>query len=370
MSQNAVSSGSGAQAELVRRPVRIVDCDVHPEFKNRDEFVGYLAEPWRRMRLPWEGRRVVVAPDGGRRADSHPPGGGPSASDPAFLEKQLFGDAGVDIAILIPISLYPWGFHPGSPEEEAAISAAFNEWQADTWLSRYNGHGRYRGSILLPVHNPAAAAAEVEKWAGHPYFVQVLVPHLAPVAFGHPSYDPVWAATARHGLPVAVHVASGPGDQIGSPVGVLRHFIEFKSVIYPMASATHLASMLANRTFDRHEGLRLVLVEGGISWAYALVSRLNSLLTTAGTSVAELLQDRVYFTTQPIEEPADPALLVDVIAKLGPSQLLFSTDYPHFDFDDPKRALASIPKAWHEAIFAGNARALYRLPADLTLPAA
>jgi uncharacterized protein len=358
-----------AQTQTATRPVRIVDCDVHPELKSRDEFLAYLAEPWRSMKLPWEGRRVVVAPDGGRRADALPPGGGPSASDPAFMEQQLFGDAGVDIAVMIPISLYPWGFHPGSPEEEAAISAAYNEWQADTWIGKYNWHGRYRSSILLPVHNPTAARAEIEKWAGHPYFVQALVPHIAPNAFGHPTYDIVWEAAARHGLPIAVHVASGPGDNIASPVGVLRHFIEFKSVTYPMASAAHLLSMLANGTFERHEGLKLVLVEGGISWAYALVSRLNHLLQPAGASVAGALKDRVFFTTQPIEEPADPSMLVDVIAKLGPTQLLFSTDYPHFDFDDPKRALAAIPKTWHEAILAGNARALYSLPAELAVPA-
>ncbi len=363
-------SSSTAPATAVRRPVRIVDCDVHPQFRSPEEFLSYLPEPYRRSKLPWSGRAVVAAPDGGRRADAAPPSGYPTASDPEFLEQQLFEEAGVDIAIMIPVNQYAYGFRPGAPDDDAAITSAINQWLADTWLSKYNRHERYRGSLLIPVHNPEAAVAEIEKWSGHPYFVQLLVPHLAPAALGHPMFDPVWAAAARRGLPIAVHVAVGPGERVGSPVGVLRHFIEFKSVMYPMSVATHMASMLANHTFERHEGLKLVLVEGGVSWAYGLVSRLNALTSgNGGGSVADRLRDRVYFTTQPIEEPPDPSLLARVFERLGVSQILFSTDYPHFDFDDPKRALAPIPKAWHEEILGGNARRVYGLPSEIPVSA-
>ena len=35
--------------------------------------------------------------------------------------------------------------------------------------------------------------------------------------------------------------------------------------------------------------------------------------------------------------------------------LLFSSDYPHWDFDDPRRALKDLPKAIHSRVFAENA---------------
>ena len=39
---------------------------------------------------------------------------------------------------------------------------------------------------------------------------------------------------------------------------------------------------------------------------------------------------------------------------------MFSTDYPHWDFDDPKWAFkVQLPEATREAIFRGNAKALY-----------
>jgi predicted TIM-barrel fold metal-dependent hydrolase len=42
--------------------------------------------------------------------------------------------------------------------------------------------------------------------------------------------------------------------------------------------------------------------------------------------------------------------------------LMFSSDYPHWDFDSPDRAFPKLPPALREAIFSGNARALYGLP--------
>lgn len=44
--------------------------------------------------------------------------------------------------------------------------------------------------------------------------------------------------------------------------------------------------------------------------------------------------------------------------------ILFATDYPHWDFDAPDRALpTSLPADVRDAIFARNARRLYRLTA-------
>ena len=46
----------------------------------------------------------------------------------------------------------------------------------------------------------------------------------------------------------------------------------------------------------------------------------------------------------------------------GTDRMMFSTDYPHWDFDDPRRALrVKLPAEARAQIFGGNAMALYGL---------
>jgi uncharacterized protein len=48
--------------------------------------------------------------------------------------------------------------------------------------------------------------------------------------------------------------------------------------------------------------------------------------------------------------------------------LLFATDYPHWDFDNP--LFLPVPDEWKESILDGNARRWYRLPAKIPAAAA
>jgi predicted TIM-barrel fold metal-dependent hydrolase len=41
--------------------------------------------------------------------------------------------------------------------------------------------------------------------------------------------------------------------------------------------------------------------------------------------------------------------------------LMFSSDYPHWDFDSPTRAFPALPEPLREAIFSDNARSFYNL---------
>jgi predicted TIM-barrel fold metal-dependent hydrolase len=48
---------------------------------------------------------------------------------------------------------------------------------------------------------------------------------------------------------------------------------------------------------------------------------------------------------------------------IGWDRLLFSSDYPHWDFDDPFRALpAGLAPDRRRQILTANARTVYRLP--------
>ena len=40
-------------------------------------------------------------------------------------------------------------------------------------------------------------------------------------------------------------------------------------------------------------------------------------------------------STQPMEEAEDPDHVIDVMEWIGWDKILFASDYPHWDFDDP-----------------------------------
>ena len=63
-----------------------------------------------------------------------------------------------------------------------------------------------------------------------------------------------------------------------------------------------------------------------------------------------------------MEETENPDHLIEVMNWIGMDRIMFSSDYPHWDFDDPFVALPpSLNDEQRRKIYAGNARALYRL---------
>jgi len=351
--------------------VRVVDADVHPSPKSPEELRAYLPEPWRSR--AWSdqvfnaiGSPIYMAPNNAQRRDAYAPAGGPPASDPAFTERQLFEEAGVDYAILIPLTVRP----VTNPEHEAAVAAATNAWMADTWLGRYNRHGRYRGTLRICSSDPELGAAEIEKWAGHPGFVQVMLIPYARAPYGQAMYRPIFEAAARHNLPVAIHVNRSPGQGLMTPVGFSSYFFEHHS-LYPLFYASHLTSILAEGVFERYPSLRVVFVEGGFSWLPPLLWRLDRTWEACKDEIpgcrrppSSYLRDHIRFSSQPIEEPARLQDLMQVLEWMDAEHtLLFATDYPHWDYDDPGPIWNRLPERARARILAGNALELYHLPA-------
>ena len=72
------------------------------------------------------------------------------------------------------------------------------------------------------------------------------------------------------------------------------------------------------------------------------------------------MRRNIWFTTQPIDEPDRPQDLAEVIAWLGVDRLMFSTDYPHWDYDDPQHVFKGVLSEQEKVrVFRENAKALY-----------
>jgi predicted TIM-barrel fold metal-dependent hydrolase len=352
---------------------RLIDCDVHNAVPSDDTLRPYLPARWRdhmdqigpRTFSPYETGYVYpkVSPGGGSRTDAWPPSGGLPGSDLAFMREQLLDPLGIDYAILN--CLYR-AAEERNDEFGAALARAVNDWQSECWLAQ---DPRLRASITVPFEAPDLAAQEIRRVAPQPGFVQVLLFPRTKEPLGRRKYWPLFAAAEECGIPVGIHFASTTAAPV-TPAGWPSYYIE-DHMSMAIAFQAQVTSLIMEGTFDRFPALKVAFVEGGFAWFPALMNRLDSLCHRLRTEVphlrrlpSEYLLDRVRITTQPMEEPERPRDLIDLITDIGQHVLMFSTDYPHWDFDHPKRAFQTrIPRETRDRIMSGNALGFYRFNA-------
>lgn len=349
----------------------LVDCDIHNHPASEARLRPYLSERWRRHveRFGVRARHGLAqgypypkAAPLAARVDAWPPGGGPPGSSLEFMRAQLLDPLGVSFGILNCL-------HAGSNQVDvelgAALCRAVNDWQLAEWLEP---EPRLRASILVPFEDGELSAAEVDRVAGRPGFVQVLALVRTSEPMGRRRFWPVHAACERHGLPLGLHFGGYAGHPVTSS-GWPSFYLEDHTAM-SMAFQAQLISLVFEGVFERFPGLRVVCLEGGVAWVPSLAWRLDRLYGEMREEVPELrlrpseyLRDHVWFTTQPVEEPDRPEQLVQVYERVGEDRLLFATDYPHWDYDDPVRAFpAPLPPGLRERVYAANACALYGLP--------
>jgi predicted TIM-barrel fold metal-dependent hydrolase len=361
-----------ATAALLNRKARprharhgLVDCDVHPTLRSHDALKPYLAQRWHAEYEQFPGRESRGTLAGARpgrsfnRDDAVPPGGGPPGSDYDFLREQLLDRWQVDRAILSLQGHHQWVQYG---EISAAWTRAANDWLVEQWLDRDD---RFFCSIVVPTDDGAIAAAEVARAAAaDARFVQVFMPVTTAAPLGHSRFWPLFEVAESLDLPIALH-PGGFGGQI-TGVGFPSYFAEFhNSIAY--AYWPHVVTLIHSGAFARFPRLKIVLVEGGIAWMPPLMWRLDRLFQTTPSLAPRLeelpsatIRRHFWFTTQPMEEPEQPRYLEDVLDALGmDDHIMFSSDYPHWDFDAPDRALAHLEPDLQARIFATNANALY-----------
>jgi predicted TIM-barrel fold metal-dependent hydrolase len=133
-----------------------------------------------------------------------------------------------------------------------------------------------------------------------------------------------------------------------------------------------VSSFVYEGVFDRFPKLKIVMVELGWSWAVPLAWRLDHAFRVMGNEVSHLqrlpseyIRDHFWYTTQPMEEPEkdewfDEVLEVYEASGMG-DKVLFSSDYPHWDFDEPDLFIGNRDEAQCRRLLGENARDLYHI---------
>ncbi len=350
----------------VAAATRLIDCDIHNTL-TAEAVAPYLPRKWRAYHARF-GRRQLpgdVYPKAmpfASRTDTWPPGGGPPGSDLAFLRSQLLDRWPIEVGILNTLVT----IRNQERAYDAAMAAAANRCQIAEWLEP---EPRLRASLLVPFEDAAMAAREIRRHGADRRFAQVLIPSRTSEPLGQRRYWPIFAAACDHGLPIGIHFGGWSGGHPISGAGWPSFYIEYHTGMSQTFQA-HLISLILEGVFERFPGLKVVFIEGGLGWIAPMLWRLDRawrLLRAEAPRLrhapSEVVRRHFWLTTQPIEEPPEPARFDTLLEHLAMNEhLLFSTDYPHWDFDSPDRALPfSVAPALRQAICHDNARALYRL---------
>lgn len=357
----------------------VVDCDIHPAFSDRSELARYLPARWQehlrgfglRTGNPFAGSMPYprLTPGNGMRRDAWPPSGGPPASDLAFLQEQLLDPLNIEFGLLQPLAA---GSSVLNQEFGRALCTAINDWQVDKWLSK---EPRLKGAICVPQEDVEGALAEIERRVSDKRFVQIAIPPRALEPAGRKRYWPIYEAAAHYGLPIGMHSAAY-GSRANTGAGWTSFYIE-EHYAFSNAAQTAMTSMIFEGAFEQFPELKLVLVEGGFAWLPPLMWRMDREWKRMGDEVPHVrrapssyVRSNVWLTTQPIEEPENNRHLLDLLRWIGPDRLMFSTDYPHWDFDHPEYAF-KVPLAPEDRrmIVRDTAMSLFRLKPAAEVPA-
>ena len=364
MSTLELDRGRPTEAKL-----RVIDCDIHPAMNAWTEVHPYLAKRWIEHLTVYGSHlrhafsealtHPRMSPDAAR-VDAYPDEGGPPGSSLALMRSQHLDPNGVAYGMLIPLR-----WNPGSQRNldfGVALTQAMNTWQVERWVKN---EPRLRASILIAQEDTVSSVKEIEARAGDPNFVQVLLLSRNVEPLGQRRYWPIYEAAQEIGLPVGVHAFGFGGNPITAS-GWPSYYIE-EMVGHSQCQQTALASIVLEGVFERHPGLKMVMIEAGFGWAPSLGWRLDKNFDRLRSEVphlkrrpSEYIRDHIWWTTQPMEDPERRDHLFDVIDWVGWDKLLFATDYPHWDYDEPSRVLpAGVSDDNREAFYLGNAKKLY-----------
>jgi predicted TIM-barrel fold metal-dependent hydrolase len=327
--------------------LQFVDSDIHPTPANRKALHPYLSQRWRQhldeygsfSHSFYAARNAFPRfQPNAARLDSWPPNGKPPGADLAFMQKQHLDAHGVKYGILMPLIDTNTS---RNNELAAATCAATNAWQLDEFSGK---EPRLKASITICAEDPASALAEINRWSGDRHFAQIFLGTRSIEPLGRRRYWPIFAAAQEAGMPIGFHVG-GPSAYPPAAGGWPSFYIEYYQIVGHTAQAL-LTSLILEGVFDAFPTLRIAVVECGFAWvppfAWRLdkhFERLRSEVPTLKRKPSEYLREHVSFTTQAVEEPENRADLRRLFDWIGWDRMMFSTDYPHWDFDDPRHAL-------------------------------
>ena len=228
------------------------------------------------------------------------------------------------------------------------------------------------GTAVIPPHDPAAAAREVERAIGMGLVAGVIRPNpVHGVPLWSPHFDPMYEALAGTGLPLGLH-----GAGLFDIDGVSKRMVDL------MAMGTHhalilfmdqyltLAGLVYGGVFERHPDLQVLVLECGGGWIAHWMDRFDEFLEAYDWALTAPLSltPSEYFRRNCVISFDPGERTMGAMADLaGEDNLIWASDFPHSDakypgvVDELMERVEDLTPERQRKIVGANAARLYRI---------
>jgi len=251
----------------------------------------------------------------------------PGAYEPEARLKDMARD-GVEADVLYP-SVALRMFPIADFEFKWACFRAYNRWAGDFCKARPD---RFKAVALIAFEDVELAVNELQ--ACHTLGLKGAMLTVAsddPNLYRGQSLDPFWAAAQDLDMPISLHVITNQQKNLD-----LR--TEVASSLYHHSIERSLSSLTFGGVFMRFPGLKVVSAENDAGWAPYLMERMDFLygdprrhayqdypIKNKGVLPSEYMRRNVWYTFM---RDHSAVYVRDLV---GPSHLMWASDYPHND---------------------------------------
>lgn len=282
--------------------------------------VGYQDIGGRVTRYPLRG--LEETPDDDKHRDVH-------------LSHRWMDALGVDYACVFPTPMLGLAMHP-QPDVEVCLARAYNRWLVEKVLP---GSPRMKSMLYLPFNDPAAALKIVEDFGDAEGVIGFMVTSVRHRPVHHNDYMKIYSAIQERGLPIGFHSGFNWDDPM---FRTCNRFLAVHALGFTWYNIVHCTNWVLNGMNERFPDLPVIWIESGISWIPFLMQRLDTQYRMRSSECpllrklpSDYMRD-MFYTTQPMEMPDDMDLLEGTFKAMNAeTQLLWSSDYPHWDMDIP-----------------------------------
>jgi predicted TIM-barrel fold metal-dependent hydrolase len=251
------------------------------------------------------------------------------------LTRRAMESLAIDYMVVFPTPMLFLGMHP-QPEMEVWLARAYNNWLIESVLS---ADDRIKTLAYIPFNTPVEAERCVQEFADRKGVIGFCIPSTRYKPVHHNDYMRLYAMIQETGKPVAFHAGYHWSDP---SLASINRFVGMHALGFVWCNMIHMTNWILNGIPERFPRLKSIWVESGLAWVPFLMQRLDDQYLMRMSEAPQLkrlpseyMREHCWYTTQPMEITNQKALKSTLEMINAESQVLFASDWPHFDFDLP-----------------------------------